>query len=95
MDILVKNLNEVLDSWKEKYDLSYDISLQFSKDEQENLCFNEKILSFTGSPDLESAQYDAESITFYFSGNRRIYINMAWPEEAAPYVKAILLGYIF
>ncbi|MBQ8248122.1 MAG: hypothetical protein IJZ42_13420 [Lachnospiraceae bacterium] len=95
MNDLINMLNDVLKNWKDQYDLSYDIPLQFELDAEQRLRFAGKFFDLPESPELESANFDAKHITFHLSGGCRIYIDLSWPEDKVPYVNSVLVGYIF
>lgn len=96
MNNLINTMNDVLDNWKKEYDLSYDVPMCFEFDEaQKCISFLGKPVACVGDEVLESADVTAERMVFAFSGERYIYVYIAWPEDKAPYVSSVLLGYNF
>ena len=94
MNELFKSMNQVVADWKDRYDLSDNVSLQFSTDDNRHLCFSDRTFVFDDVPEIESATFAPEHITFYLAGNRRIYISIMWPEDEGPRVKSVLYGYV-
>ena len=95
MEKLINVMNDVLHQWKEQYDLIYNIPLQFELDANQHLSLKGKSLDLPEYAELKCVDFDIEQITFHFSDGCRIYIDIAWPENNAPYVNTVLVGYIF
>lgn len=93
MNILIARMNDILHSWKTRYDIVSSVILEFQEDAQGQLCFNSRPLCLVGDLELENARYDAERIIFEFQTNRRIQITISWPEESVPYASSVFLGY--
>lgn len=93
MNMLTARMNDVLLSWKARYDILSSAALEFQVDGQMRLCFNNRPLCLITDLELDNARYDAERIIFTFQANRRIQITITWPEEAAPYASSVFLGY--
>lgn len=99
MQSLVEQMNRVLEDWKEQYDLSDGIQAKFGLDADGRLCWNDRdearVIGFAGEPDLVGADYEGEHVVFCLSDDRRIYINVMWPEDEAPFIQSVLFGYVF
>ena len=93
MSGLTHRMNDILHDWRSRYDILSSVSMEFQEDEIGQLCFCDKPLCLTSGLEMESARYDAERILFDFTGQRRIQLSVAWPEESSPYVTSIFLGY--
>jgi hypothetical protein len=95
MSELIAKINDILNDWKEQFDVSGNIPLSFALNEQGQLSYNGKALLFTDVPALEGASFDAERISFYLSDGRHIYVDLEWPEDETPFVTSVFLGYVF
>ena len=95
MNDLILSMNDILKKWLDKYDLSYNIPLQFVLDSNQRVSSLGKAIDLSAEVDLESANFDAKNITFALSDGCRIFIDISWPEDEAPRVNSILVGYIF
>ena len=94
MNTLLEKIREVFAEWKNNYDLSYDIPFPFDLDGDGRICWNGRPLTPRLDAAPESAGFTADSIYFHLSEGRCIYIQMAWPEDDAPYVRSVLFGYV-
>ncbi len=89
MNPLVLSMNDVLRQWKEQYDIFTAIPHQFE--------ISHGILNFAHLPvckaeddfEMTSANFDAESIRFFFPRNRSIVISVSWPEDKPPEVSSV------
>ena len=93
MNMLTGRMNDILHSWKTRYDILSSVTLEFQVDAQGQLCFNNRPLCLVNDLELNNARYDAERILFEFQMNRRIQITISWPEESSPYASSVFLGY--
>lgn len=94
MEYLVKEMNRVLEDWREQYDISRDIQDKFCLNSTGTLCWNDRVIGFLEEPSLEGADFDGEHITFNLSGARQILLRVVWPEDEEPYIHSVFFGYI-
>ena len=57
------------------------------------LCFASRQLCKAGDLQLISADFDAESITFFINHNRVIELHVDWPEDLPPAVTSVGIVY--
>lgn len=93
MNSLALSLNEIFGQWKKQYDIFASITSSFAISNG-FLCFDGHPLFSADELSLSSAEYDAESIQFFFTGNRGVNISISWPENLPPVVSSVSFLYI-
>lgn len=89
MNSLIASMNDILMNWKKEYDLFSAISSEFSM-KDDFICFADLPLCFADAVlAISSAEYDAESIQYFFNRNCSIYISVSWPEDRFPEVSSV------
>jgi len=95
MSNLVSSMNDVLEDWKKEHDLFHAIPFAFSI-ESGWLCFHKHMLC-PAEEDLlfVSAEFDTETISFFFNTGRSVSLHIAWPEDLPPEIGSVSVNYRF
>lgn len=93
MNSLALSMNEIFDQWKKQYDIFASITSSFAITNG-FLCFDGHPLFSSDELLLSSAEYDAESIRFFFPDNRSVNISISWPEDLPPVVSSVSFVYV-
>ena len=89
MNPVISSMTDILKSWKTEYDLFSAISSEFSMNSG-CICFSNQPLCLAEADlAISSAEFDAESIQYFFNRNCSIYISVSWPEDQPPEVAAV------
>lgn len=87
MSLFINQAKEILNNWKTNFDVASNIVLDL-REENGSLYINEFMLTEICPISLQAAGYNAKKISFSLDGNRQIQINISWPNNEIPYVKA-------
>lgn len=93
MNECIFEMNNVLADWKSRFDISNNVQMTFAESANGIITFNGKPICPGEDLVLESANYDAEQITYFFEEKKVIGITVIWPEDMGPVISSIIFGY--
>lgn len=94
MKDLIERMNSILSDWKTMFDVTSKMQLEFSLTDEGHLSLNEHEIHMPVDLVLDSVDFNAENIKFWFDGTHKVLvIGIKWPEDDVPEVNTIQFGY--
>ncbi len=94
MKDLIDSMNKVVSDWKDKFDITSSVQMEFHLNEDDCLCLNEHVINMPVALKLLSAEFDASRVEFYFAGTQKVlFIGIKWPEDSVPEIDTVNFGY--
>ena len=88
-------MNGVLQDWRRQYDVRSMVKDEFCMDDDGRICFGATSLFVPAvCLNTRSADFDAENIQFSFENGVEIGLEIAWPEEMPPMVRAVTVTFV-
>ena len=89
MSLPLKTMNNILNTWKDDYDIFGIVEMLFREDADGHFYFNSDKLEVPNELELVSADFSPERINFYFKGQQQLTILFHWPEDKPPEIEDV------